>query len=229
MRRLVLVVLWVLVGVAAAGPSQTATAAELAKTEDGSRVLANKNINGERWAIAYDATRQDVTGNVLLPNGDATFIECSASRNGAILDLRCQSFSGGQWRFLANTTLPVSFFGLEGDSCTSAPPGITTVSYSDSCGITGTATIYVGTQDLCHKNAALEDASDPRLEGAQLVADFDSTGGVTYSLTFHGACQGTATGSGRVTDTSDANWRAEGSLTGDASCCRGLTANIGLQ
>jgi hypothetical protein len=211
------------------GLAPLAHGAELATTQDGSRILVNKDVNGERWAITYDLTRQAVTGNVLLPNGDATFLECSANPGDSDVDLYCDSFHAGSWTFLARATLPKAFFGLGQSACPNGPPGVTTVTYSDSCGINATATFFVGPQDRCHKDAPLDDASDPRLEGAQLVADFDSTGGVAYSLTFHGACQGTARGTGRVVDSSDADWRAEGTLTGDASCCHGLQASIGLQ
>ena len=44
-------------------------------TPDGSSILVNKDVNGERWSITLDAERATVTGNVY--QGDrATFLWC---------------------------------------------------------------------------------------------------------------------------------------------------------
>src|SRR4029077_3227710 len=107
-------------------------------------------------------------------------------------------------------------------------PVLLDLSYSDSCGLVASASLYGGQED-CHKAGALSDSSDPRLEGAQFTADFYDDGTVAYVLDFHGACQGRATGTGRVVNYSDADWFAEGALTGSSSCCENLQANIGIQ
>ncbi len=64
-------------------PSRQSGAQE---TDDG-RVLVNKDVGGERWAIVLDDVLGTVTGNVFdATSGDATFIECTPLPTGA---LRC--------------------------------------------------------------------------------------------------------------------------------------------
>lgn len=88
-------------------------------TPDGMRTLVSKDVGAERWAI----TRNDddtVTGNVFFSDGrDPAFIFCE--QTGSTRDdlrLRCQSADRCEqapceeedWTFLADVTLPRSFF-----------------------------------------------------------------------------------------------------------------------
>jgi cysteine-rich repeat protein len=56
-------------------------------TPDGTRVLVNKDVGGERWAIVLDESLGIVTGNVLDPaTGTASFVYCVPLPDG---ELRC--------------------------------------------------------------------------------------------------------------------------------------------
>lgn len=93
---------------------------------DDAQILVNKDVGGERWAIAYDRTTGTVTGNVFFPDGRApAFIWCAQTGEpGAIepgapdLELSCHGSdacdqapcAGPAWSFIADVTLPVSFF-----------------------------------------------------------------------------------------------------------------------
>lgn len=206
-------------------------AAESAPTRDGSRILINKDVNGERWAITYDEPRGSVTGNVLLPGGGATFIDCDTQRSGSTLNLSCYDY-GAAWRFLANVSLPVSFFGLSGGGQCSpdqVPNSYTfTVVYGDSCGLRGDATMAVEDQSSCTTSGALEQASEIALEGARFEFTIAADESVTARVEFRGACSGSATGTGRVTNNGNYDYRIDGRLTGSSTCCHDLTATFAI-
>ena len=80
-------------------------------SRDGSVVLINKDVNGERWAITYDPDRGYVSGNVLLGNGGVDFIDCVITRDVApSVDLSCYGAADG-WVYLGSVTLSRNFLG----------------------------------------------------------------------------------------------------------------------
>lgn len=93
-----------------------------AATADLEKLLINKDINGERWAVTWDNEGERITGNVLTPDG-VTFIDCTVYRvtgtgDPAVDDLvaRCTSADGPNttpigWKFLAGALhIPLLFF-----------------------------------------------------------------------------------------------------------------------
>lgn len=219
----------ILVVLTAASGSVANAQSELLRTDDGLRTLINKTVGGERWAITLDPERGSVTGNVLLPNGGVTFIDCGIrSSSPPTMDLRCQSGTPAGWSDLGDVSLPASFFGL-----TSGCPFfgyLLTLSYSDSCGVRGTAMAdFVPTGVECARADTAYDASDVALEGLKIALEVDPSGGLRVRLTYHGACQGEASGAGRITNVSRySDGALEATVTGSTTCCPNLSANFGL-
>lgn len=73
-------------------------------TPDGTGILVNKEVNGERWAITLDAERATITGNVYAAARGETFLWCG------IVDTE------GDAHDLARQTLVLHCFA--GDPCT---------------------------------------------------------------------------------------------------------------
>lgn len=117
-------------GVTLAAPSAAAQSG-VRDSLDGSSILVNKDVGEERWAISFHHASGTVTGNVFFPDGrDPAFVWCAPEGEpGSIepaapdLALACYGSdpcdgapcAGPAWSFLANVTLPVSFF-LVGDA-----------------------------------------------------------------------------------------------------------------
>lgn len=92
-------------------------------TPDGKRTLVNKQVGGEQWAIDRGADGR-VTGNVFYPDGRAPqFVWCDVEEGAQIdendeLMFACYGSdpcagapcSPQNWSFIANVTLPASFF-----------------------------------------------------------------------------------------------------------------------
>lgn len=204
---------------------------QLVRTDDGRRTLVNKDVNGERWAITYDRDRRAVTGNVLLPAGGATFIDCAIVQvAGDTLTLACRIADGAGWRDVGPVTLPTSFLEIPGDGCPE-PRGTYTMSYVDSCGVRGTAEIDFINMPKCSLDAVTASATDVAIEGVRVSADVDPTGGMAFRFQYQGACQGTATGTGRVVEPSGGgpNGFLEGTVQGSTTCCGDLRATFGLR
>lgn len=88
-------------------------------TRDGKRTLISKDVGAERWAITLNENGS-VTGNVFQSGGgDPAFIYCvQRSRVDDDITLECSGADrcaaapcpATDWTFIANVTLPVSFF-----------------------------------------------------------------------------------------------------------------------
>jgi hypothetical protein len=81
--------------------------------------LVSKDVGDERWAIARNADDGSVTGNVFFPSGgNPRFVWCQQTSHAAgNLGFSCQgadacgtSCSASDWTFIADVTLPESFF-----------------------------------------------------------------------------------------------------------------------
>lgn len=89
-------------------------------TPDEQRVLVNKDVGSERWAITRNLDDSTVTGNVFFPQGgDPLFVFCEQTgTQEENLILSCSSAEvcraspcgGDQWAPLAEVALPESFF-----------------------------------------------------------------------------------------------------------------------
>jgi hypothetical protein len=104
-------------------------------TPDQRQILVNKDVGEERWAISLNLDDNTVTGNVYFPSGsDPEFLWCQyLSDNGAADQTRLEivfSCFGADacvrssdplegWSFIANVTVPGTFF---------IPPGTSTAS-----------------------------------------------------------------------------------------------------
>jgi hypothetical protein len=207
-------------------------AAEQARTRGGQSILVNKDVNGERWAITYDEGRQSMTGNVLLPDGSATFIDCDARPQGVSdVGCTCYSFNGTNWSFLANVSLPRAFFGLgqqPGGTCTFFSHYGTYLTYGDSCGTRAEGDLDLGGGGECDGTGRVYDATDLAIEGAEVSVSVDGADNATVRISYSGACSGTATGAGRVTDTSTGGWRVEGTFSGSTTCCQNMTGTFAI-
>ncbi len=85
------------------------------RTPDGKRVLVNKDVGPDRWAIALNEADQTVIGNVFRADGSPAFIVCTplAGDNS----FSCSGADGctvepctDQFTFIDNVTLPANFF-----------------------------------------------------------------------------------------------------------------------
>ncbi len=94
---------------------------------DQTQILVNKDVGGERWAIALNLSGDaplNVTGNVFRGSSPPAFIWCQISDvQGSAEDIRnamfswacsgsdaCVAGTGCPWTFISNVTLPGSFF-----------------------------------------------------------------------------------------------------------------------
>lgn len=116
----------VLLAVVFAVPSVSAAQSGVRESLDGASILVNKDVNDERWAIAFDRATGTVTGNVFFVGGRApAYIWCAPWGDVGVIepgapDLElsclgndpCEAAPCGDatWSFLADVTLPVSFF-----------------------------------------------------------------------------------------------------------------------
>ncbi|MBY0277368.1 hypothetical protein K2Z84_18710 [Candidatus Binatia bacterium] len=102
--------------VSAAPGAARAQPRDAAVTPDGSRVLINRDVADERWAITVnrDAT---VTGNVTRADGAVTFLWCrESSRSSTVVRLGCfaapsdgDGCSDASWAPLGDVEVPISF------------------------------------------------------------------------------------------------------------------------
>ena len=92
-------------------------------TPDDERILINKDVGDQRWSIKRDLGDLTVTGNIFEPGGgDPQFLFCEQLNETAEdLQLRCSSAASCSatecpaFEFIADVTLPKSFFALPGD------------------------------------------------------------------------------------------------------------------
>ncbi len=88
------------------------------RTPDGDRVLANKNVGNERWAITLNDDDGSVTGNVFREGGgDPAFLACDALPAPDSFSCSGADACGSQpcsdlYSFIDNVTLPSSFFDV---------------------------------------------------------------------------------------------------------------------
>ncbi len=102
----------------------TDRASGLQTTPDGGRrVLINKDVGNERWAITRHASDHTVTGNVFSdPSAPPTFLWCEEQDGVAPGKVTLACFAAppcaaapcgsDQWTFVADVTVDVGFFGL---------------------------------------------------------------------------------------------------------------------
>jgi hypothetical protein len=118
-------------------------------TPDQQRVLINKDVETQRWSITRNLDDLTVTGNVFfLEGGDPLFLFCEQQGQvGDQLDLRCSAADGcsdtgcPDFEFIADVTLPESFFALPFEPApTDAPIADATPSAEPSPGATPQAT-----------------------------------------------------------------------------------------
>jgi len=102
--------------------SEGGTQRGIQRTPDGKRVLVNKDVGADRWAIALNNDDQTVIGNVFQADGSPAFIVCTplAGEN----DFACSGADGctvepctDQFSFIDNVTLPGTFFEVP-EPCT---------------------------------------------------------------------------------------------------------------
>jgi hypothetical protein len=102
-------------------------------TPDGARILVNKDVGNERWAITLNLSDFSAVGNVFFTDGRApSFIWCSKTGetfdgSGGELDLHysCSGadrglggFAEDDWAVISNdVSLPLSFFIPEAETC----------------------------------------------------------------------------------------------------------------
>ncbi len=93
---------------------------------DGHRVMINKDVGGERWAIIYDTDDHTAMGNVFFPSGaPPAFVWCMETGDDGNPDPRnaqmafacygadpcpAEPCNSQDWRFIDNVMLPGGFF-----------------------------------------------------------------------------------------------------------------------
>lgn len=121
------------VGAAAAeAPLGAGSASGVRVTPDGKQTLVNKDVGAERWAITRNEDGT-VTGNVFFADGrEPIFLFCSETGSTASqVMLRCDSADGcafapcppSLWGFVADVSLPLSFFEPPGPVIPTGPLG----------------------------------------------------------------------------------------------------------
>jgi hypothetical protein len=113
-------------------PAQPRT---LQMTAEGDRMLINKDVGSERWAITYDLESNTVTGNVYFESGvPPAFFDCTNTTPtdpgtvtlacfisnpgcGASVPTTESCPQDGEWQTVKAQQLPRSFFGLSGSFC----------------------------------------------------------------------------------------------------------------
>ena len=91
---------------------------------DMERVLVNKDVANQRWSIMRELETGKITGNVFVTDGGAPlFLYCEQTGEGAdSYDLRCSgadscsAMTCPTFEFIADVTLPKSFFAVPGGS-----------------------------------------------------------------------------------------------------------------
>jgi hypothetical protein len=209
-------------------------------TQDGGRILVNKDFAGERWAITYDEHRGSVTGNVLLANGGVVFIDCGIlSSSGGELRLDCYSAGDSFWESVGLVTLPLSFFGIERGACrerrlTSGAAGWWYFTYADSCGHTGQGRIRFE-PGTCRFTGSTYDADEVYAADIEVTVALTESDEILLQAKFQGACQGSAAGEGQVV-----RWREigsdpsfddlfQGTVRGSSTCCEQVEAQLGFR
>ena len=106
------------VDVPASSACAAARASGIQVTPDQQGVLVNKDVSDQRWTITRNLDDLTVTGNVFSPGGgDPLFLFCEQQDQvGDDLELRCSGADSctdsgcPEFAFIADVTLPVSFF-----------------------------------------------------------------------------------------------------------------------
>ncbi|HZR79526.1 MAG TPA: hypothetical protein VFD92_00395, partial [Candidatus Binatia bacterium] len=123
-------------GLTLAAPAPAGAQSGTQGTPDGKRALVSKDVGGQRWAISRNPDHT-VTGNVFFPGGGAPqFVFCSQTgeSDGNVM-LSCSGADAcplgpcqpDEWLFIADVTLPLSFFGTSSDAAqTLAVPAMVT-------------------------------------------------------------------------------------------------------
>jgi len=120
MLRSVRVLTCGLLALVAVSSSAYARESGVQASKDGKRILINKDVGNERWAITFNLDDNTVTGNVFHADGGApSFIWCQqTSSDGQNVGASCFGAdrcdvgpcTPSMWTFIANVTLPASFF-----------------------------------------------------------------------------------------------------------------------
>lgn len=118
MRTLPILTLTISLATLSAHPAAAQSGTQL--TPDGKRALVSKDLAGQRWAISRNPDRT-VTGNVFFPGGGAPqFVFCTETGTSrSDVNLSCSGADAcplgpcepDEWLFIADVTLPLSFFG----------------------------------------------------------------------------------------------------------------------
>ncbi len=104
---------------ALAAGSADARDSGLQTTPDGTQVLINKDVGGERWAIARSLEDDTVTGNVYRGDDPPRYVWCDeVSRRADDVTLDCfgadecsaAPCTPGRWSFVSRVTVPIDFF-----------------------------------------------------------------------------------------------------------------------
>jgi hypothetical protein len=92
---------------------------------DGTTIAVTKDLGGARWSIALDVERATVSGTVYRPGDAPAFVWCVVTDAGDLLHGgslqasclgadRCPGIpcgvNGDDWTFVADVTIPGSFF-----------------------------------------------------------------------------------------------------------------------
>src|SRR4029079_7485941 len=103
-------------------------------TPDGARTLVSKDVAVQLWAITRNPAGT-VTGNVFSPGGGAPqFVWCEQrSSSATTVDLACSGAnacllapcSDAMWTFIADVSLPLTFFATGASGAVAALDGIT--------------------------------------------------------------------------------------------------------
>jgi hypothetical protein len=171
-----------------------AGASDLVRTTDGTRTLINKDVNGERWAITYDAVRSSVSGNVTLPDGGVQFIDCLARDVvGENVPLLCESPQGDDWGSIGEVDVPASFLGIDAGSCSYLDSVGNSYAwilhFDDSCNQLVRSEMELS-QIACEVQGTTENSDNPRFDGALFHANVGPDNHVQATLSFTGLCTG---------------------------------------
>jgi outer membrane protein assembly factor BamB len=152
-------------------------------TPDGSYVLVSKDVGEERWAITRNEDGT-VTGNVFFPEGgDPKFVWCEEQdRTDEEVTLACsgadrctiETCTIEDWTFLAEVTVPISFFTptpVEGEALAVGPTAPT-------AGVAGGSGLQITPDEL--RVLVSKDVGAERWAITRNLTDFTVTGNVFF-------------------------------------------------
>jgi hypothetical protein len=158
-------------------------------TPDQARTLVSKDVGAERWAITRHGDDGTVTGNVFSSSGPPQFVWCSETGQSAgTVSLSCYGAdrceaapcSPDEWTFIADVTLPVSFFSAPDPGATPMPtttPGGPTPTPGGS-GLCGNGVVEPG-----------EECDGADLDGNDCESNYGGAEGCTGTLSCTNDCR----------------------------------------